>query len=363
VAITVLVAARGNDAIAQPTPSSVEAVLADEAATEDGSNRFLLVPYPITEPAVGSGLLLAPAWMRAGPSGGAGPDKPQAFGFGALWTDGGSRGAFAFDARAWDGGTWRTTVIAANVDLQLKYPGLFPGTDRSIGFDLRVAGGFLQAERSLGEGSNSLGVNLFSGTTEADFGLSLPPELAAERPRMTVTGVTLKWSRDTRDDVFAPSTGQASSLGLTTYPELLGSTFDAQRLGLKWMGYYPVPGNGVLGVRTQVDLSFGNPPFYLRPYIDLRGIPALRYPGEQVALLEGEYRLPINRRWDVVAFGGLGAARADIEGVTKEKSVSTAGVGIRFKAQRLFGLTFGIDVARGPDGTFVYIQVGNPWSR
>ena len=64
-------------------------VLAEKHA-ESGSS-FVFIPYPITEPAVGVGLLAGPVWMREGPEDDSGPKKPQAFGAGALWTDGGSR--------------------------------------------------------------------------------------------------------------------------------------------------------------------------------------------------------------------------------------------------------------------------------
>jgi len=143
----------------------------------------------------------------------------------------------------------------------------------------------------------------------------------------------------------------------------LGASFDAQSLTLQWITYQSGLGKGTLGFNSKMDFSFGNPPFYLRPYVSLRGVPALRYPGEQVASIETEYRWPVNARWDLLAFGGVGTARADIGGITGKKSVSAAGVGIRFKVQKLFGLTFGLDFAEGPEGEVTYIQIGNAWSK
>jgi hypothetical protein len=338
------------------------ALAQSSAADADKGSQFFVVPYPITEPAVGNGLLAGPVWMRAGPTGVAGPSKPQAFGAGALWTDEGSRGLFAFDHRAWDDGKWRTTAIGARVDLDLRYPGLLPGSDRSVGFTLHAKGGSVEGERLLGEGPASVIFKLFSGTAEATF-REPPAELTIEPKRIRIVGTTLAWSRDTRDDIFSPSTGQAILVGATIYPESLGAGFDAQRVSFSWMGYHPGPGAGVFGLRTQADASFGRPPFYLRPYISLRGVPALRYPGEQVASAEAEYRYPIGPRWSVLAFGGIGAARADIRGFTGKKTVSTIGLGFRVKMKKLFGLTLGIDVAQGPDGSYVYFQVGNPWTK
>jgi hypothetical protein len=351
-----------QDVIAGQIPPATAAADSSGGEQDQGGSRFVFVPYPITEPAVGTGLLAGPVWMRAGPSSATGPSKPQAYGVGGLWTDEGSRGLFAFDHRAWGDGAWQTTAIVGRADLQLRYPGLLPGLDRSIGFDLNAKGVSLEGERLLGDGPNSLSFKLFAGTAAVNSGESLPAELKIEPLKTDVVSTTLTWSQDTRDEIFSPSSGHAISLGITTYPESLGSGFDAQLLSLKGMAYYPGPGTGVFGVRMQTDLSYGAPPFYLRPYISLRGIPALRYPGDQVASLEAEYRFPISARWSVLAFSGFGAAHADVGRLSSEKNVSTVGVGVRLKMKKLFGLTLGVDIAHGPDGTFVYLQIGNPWT-
>jgi hypothetical protein len=336
-------------------------VVAERA--EADSSRFVFIPYPITEPAIGTGLLAGPVWLRDAPQGESGPKKPQAFGAGALWTDGGSRGIVAFDHRAWGDTRWRTTAVAAKFDLDLTYSGLSPVLDESRGFTLHLKGAGIEGDKGLGDGPNSLLLRLISGTAEAQFDASVPTELANEPKKATVTSLGVGWSRDTRDSVFTPSTGNVLSAGLTAYPQALGSSFDAQSLTLQWITYQSGLGKGTLGVNSKMDFSFGNPPFYLRPYISLRGIPALRYPGEQVASVETEYRWPVNALWDLLVFGGVGTARADIDGITGRKSVATGGVGIRFKVRKLFGLTFGLDFAQGPEGEVTYVQIGNAWSR
>lgn len=337
-------------------------VLAEKHAESDSSS-FLFIPYPITEPAIGTGLLAGPVWMRKGPEGEGGPSKPQAFGAGALWTDGGSRGVIAFDYRAWGDTGWRTTAVAARVDLDLTYAGLSPQQDQSRGFTLHAKGAGIEGEKRLGESPSSLNLRVLSATADAQFDASLPPELAHTPKRSTITGIGIGWSRDTRDSVFTPAKGNVLSASVTTYPEALGASFDAQSLTLQWITYQSGLGKGTLGFNSKMDFSFGSPPFYLRPYVSLRGIPALRYPGDQVASVEAEYRMPVSSRWDLLAFGGVGTARADIHGLSAQKDVSAGGVGVRFKVQKLFGLTFGLDFAQGPEGEFTYIQIGNAWSR
>jgi hypothetical protein len=36
---------------------------------------------------------------------------------------------------------------------------------------------------------------------------------------------------------------------------------------------------------------------------------------------------------------------------------------VLLKVKKLFGPTFGFDVAEGPDGSVGYIQIGNAWGR
>ena len=178
-----------------------------------------------------------------------------------------------------------------------------------------------------------------------------------------IAGLGLSWTRDTRDDVFTPSRGQSLSLGLTVHAPALGASFEQQSLKLDWAGYRAGPGKATLGLRTIAEASAGDAPFYLRPYVALRGVAKLRYAGERAASAELELRHPAGKRWDVLGFAGAGRACSTRDGNRGCKSVTAGGVGVRFKAMKLFGLTFGVDVARGPDGTAGYIQIGNAWSR
>ena len=64
----------------------------------------------------------------------------------------------------------------------------------------------------------------------------------------------------------------------------------------------------------------------------------------------------------VVAFGGVGVARLD-EPFDHDKTAGAGGIGFRYELASKFGLHVGIDVARGPEETAVYLQVGSAWFR
>ena len=95
----------------------------------------------------------------------------------------------------------------------------------------------------------------------------------------------------------------------------------------------------------------------------LRGVPAMRYQGEQMASAEIEGRWQFDGRWSVVAFGGAGMTRTSRKAFTATQDVSSGGFGFRYELARKFGLHAGIDIAHSPGTTAVYFQVGNAWFR
>ena len=93
-------------------------------------------------------------------------------------------------------------------------------------------------------------------------------------------------------------------------------------------------------------------PFYQLPFIEMRGIPFFRYQADEVALVEAELRWNVTPRWALVAFAGRGKA---------DESASAWGLGFRRLVARRLGIYMGIDVARGPEETAIYIQAGSAW--
>jgi hypothetical protein len=118
-----------------------------------------------------------------------------------------------------------------------------------------------------------------------------------------------------------------------------------------------------LGVRGDAAASSDNAPFYLRPFISLRGAPAMRYQGEEVAQIEAELRWQFWNRFSLVGFAGGGAAWNDFGRFQDTQTVVTHGVGFRYEVSRKYGIHVGMDVAFGPDETAVYVQIGSAWAR
>jgi len=98
------------------------------------------------------------------------------------------------------------------------------------------------------------------------------------------------------------------------------------------------------------------------PYIDMRGIPALRYQGEEVVLGEVEARWDVTPRWSLVGFVGTGRTADSFSDLSGADAIVAGGGGFRYLMARHYGLRVGLDVARGSEDTVVYLAVGSNWN-
>jgi hemolysin activation/secretion protein len=117
----------------------------------------------------------------------------------------------------------------------------------------------------------------------------------------------------------------------------------------------------VLGLRADAEVIKGDAPFYSYPFVDMRGIKAMQYQGEKTLLGEVELRWAFTPRWSVVGFGGAGKAYNSGQKGNSD-IVYSKGFGIRYLIASKLGLQTGIDIAKGPDDTAIYIQFGSSWS-
>ena len=69
---------------------------------------------------------------------------------------------------------------------------------------------------------------------------------------------------------------------MSVYDEAFGGSRDFQLFQQVLIRHWPLAESFFLGARAQANASFGDTPFYARPYIALRGVPAGEY--ELIAL-------------------------------------------------------------------------------
>ena len=358
-------------AASEPSPSnfrSSEDGWFDISGFIDQTFGFVPLVIPITEPAVGLGGVAALAFIdKPKNDAAAGFGRPNLTVVGGLATENGTKGAMAGDIRHWLDDRVKTMVGVINVSVNLDYYGI--GRESALErkpqtYNLETLAGVAGVQYRLGDTRAWVGVSYaLADTTVAFDVLPMASSLPNFQRDSRVGGITPSFSYDSRDNIFTPTSGEYLDISAGLFSKALGSDTDFQRVSLTAIQYLPMNSKLTLGILGSAMFSFGEVPFYLRPFVYFRGVPAMQYQGESTAQLEAEVRWQFWQRFSLVGFAGAGAAWNNFERLDNKKDVTAAGIGVRYELARKYGMHMGIDVAYGPDGPAYYIQFGSAWMR
>ena len=334
----------------------------------DKSYGFAPIAFPITEPAIGYGVGGGLAFIDK-PTGEsqAGFGRPNITAVGGLGTENGSWGAMAGDVRHWLDDRLQTVVGVAYASVNLDFYGIGENSalqNHPLTYNLQPLGGLVQGKYRIGPSRWWGGLSYALANTQVKFDAPPgTPGLPSFQSESQVGGLTPSLSYDSRDTIFTPSRGTYFEATAGLFSEALGGDQEFQRVNLVAMHHLPLHPKLTLGLRGDGNFSFGDEPFYLRPFIHLRGVQAMRYQGEEVVQAEGELRWQFWKRFSLVGFVGAGAAGTHFERFDRTLTVLTGGTGFRYELARKYGLHMGVDVAFGPDAPIFYVQFGSAWMR
>jgi len=344
---------------------------------------FLPVPIIITEPAVGYGLGLAAVFFHDPLAGKTEPGKefdpnPETDGslkppsvsalFGG-YTENGTWFGGGMHHGIWKDDSIRYTGVLVKANVNMKFYGLDGGegnlSNNPIKFNTEAIY-FLQEMLFRIKGSDffaGLKYSYLNTDNEFDTSELLPGSgLPNVEFDSTSAGLGLVLQYNGLDNTITPGQGLKAQLDATNYGDTWGGDSDFNKYRLFANYWFPIKDDWLIGLRADGSAVTDNPPFYEYPFIDMRGIPAMRYQGEETLLGELEARYDFNPRWSVLGFAGAGKAFSD-RGNGDSDTVVSKGLGFRYLIARRFGMRAGIDVAWGPEDTAFYIQMGSAWGR
>jgi hypothetical protein len=320
---------------------------------------FLPVMMPVTEPAVGLGVAGGLVFLHGtlgGEEDAEGRRIPPSISAAVgMYTSNGSWAAGGGPLGHWYGGAVRYAGGAAYTSLRLS---AWDAAGTEIRFTLDAVPVVQDLTFRLGNSELFAGARytFISSTVSANGSGLAAIESRDLESRLSGLGPVLRW--DGRDSIFSPSRGVRAEVAVTWYASWLGSDREGWKGSVKEVAYTPLAPWLVGALRLDLQLSGGDLPFWFRPFIQLRGIPMLRYQGRHVAVAETEERIDFTPRWSAVVFGGVGVAAA----VPQPTLAWSAGTGFRYLVARQFGVRMGLDVARGPEEWAAYVIVGNSWN-
>jgi hypothetical protein len=338
---------------------------------------FLPVPIIVTEPAVGFGLGAALLFFH-GKKGEKYQEKaqnkqpslpPSISGVMGLKTDNGTWAAGGFHWGTWKKDHIRYTGALAYPSVNLTFYGSEERPILKNGIDYNLKGWFLLQEIIF----RIKNTNFFLGPKFTYFdsvsSLRIKSPVEGIQPwelglKSIGLGYVLKY--DSQDNIFTPSTGINADLSTLFYRGEGGILISDREYTLTDATsriYWQLPADVVLGWRVDGGFSGGDVPFYSLPFIDLRGIPAMRYQGKYALATDVEARWNVNERWALTFFGGVGRTAYSMSDFSDSEDRWAGGAGFRYLIARIFGMYTGVDIARGPEEWAFYIQVGSAWNK
>jgi hypothetical protein len=323
---------------------------------------------PITEPAVGYGAAGALVFINENESRGNATVRPDVAAIGGLATENGTRGVFVGHLGNWREGRVKTLAAIANADINMEFFGVGAGqSPGQEGIEYNIDAQIVTLGGSVRLGESAIWAGLSYQFAQTDFALNVdrpaPPGAPDEDLDLDLAALTPGLSLDTRDNFFTPSRGSYLDARVSFFREGLGGDRNFEKFTLTVIHYLPLGERLFLGARGTVKTSTDGAPFFMKPFVSLRGVQAVKYQGEEAADFEAELRYQWRPSISVIGFGGAGVARTDNESTDSREEVFSGGGGFRYLMDRKNGVHVGLDVAAGPDDPIFYVVFGSAWLR
>lgn len=328
---------------------------------------FLPVPIIITEPAVDNGIGLAGVFFHEPKADQMKPDAdgkiilPNVSAAAAAVTGNESWVVGGGHFRNWGEDHYRYNIMAGYANIYLDWYG---GEEYPIlgdGVRFNAEGAMLDQEflARLGDSGWYLGANWMFMNSDVSFQTSLPIDLPPIEN--TVSGMSAIGHYENLDYRISPRQGFQFRVEAQFNREAIGSDFEFEKYSWKMRQYFELGEKFTLAWRLDGATTEGDVPFYLEPFVELQGIPALRYQGPTAATAEIRGGYDVHSRWTILGFAGAGRTGEKLSDLGSASSRTAFGVGFRYLAAKALGMRIGIDIAEGPEGTYAYLVMGSPW--
>lgn len=328
---------------------------------------FMPVPLIITEPAVDDGLGLAGIFFHQPKDDQMKPDANgkvilpniSVAGGGVTGNDSWFTGGGHF--RNWSKDKYRYKLIVGVADVNLDWYASSDVRSPADGVQFNVKGGMLDQTfyYRLRESKWFVGANLRYAESEVSFDTILPSDVFTGDN--TVSSVSAVGLYENLDFQMSPRKGLKFELKAEYSRDGIGSDFDYDQYTWELRQYFEFAEKWTLAWRLDGSTISGDAPFYLEPFVKIQGIPAMRYRGPTATTFEIRGGYDVTPRWSVLAFGGGGRTADSMSELESASTHTSVGTGFRYLIAKSLGMRVGIDIARGPEGTYGYLVMGSAW--
>lgn len=331
---------------------------------------ILPIPIIITEPAVGYGGGLAVIMIKENkfttPENKLRPNISGLFGFG---TQSKTWGLGLFHSHSFNHDKIRYTGVLAKTTININLYGsiLENSHDRSVLLSMNNWFTMQRVVFKIKETDLFIGpeYSFFQTNNSIDSLLSRPviPGFEKVSGKSIISMVSLLIQYDSRDNIFTPEKGFSTGITTGYSTTFLGSSNEYWRLNPYFLAYVPISKKVFSAFRFDSQFAFGDVPIYAKPFIQMRGVPAMRYQGNYTMLVQTEWRGFVYRRWSLNGFVGAGKAFDDFSEFNDALLVYDYGAGFRYLLARRYKLNVGLDFAWSNNDFAFYIQFSTAWNK
>ncbi len=348
-----------SDSTISPTGSDLTPDLRnDDTRLKLQKGDFVVVPIPISNPTLDTGLVVGGAYFYSQTEEQKGVQPASVTAAGGMYT---SNDSFAFgigQQNYWDDDTWRFNGAIGHADLKLTL--IAPdGSSTGLNTNWLIRGDFLQASISRRViGKWYLGVLGRYVDVNQSIESGLPATRSDTSPEITSVGLGVNVEYDGRDMPLNTYEGNYFEASALFNDQSFGSDKTYQSYAIAYRSYHELSRPIVLAWEVEGCGKGGTVPLWDACIIGLRGFPATDYLGRSSASAQFEARWRMNRRWGLVGFAGAGYVSSSFSDVNEREIIPSYGIGLRFMVLAAKRINIRVDFARSTDSDAVHLSVG-----
>ncbi|RXP44776.1 hypothetical protein EC396_16575 [Lutibacter sp. HS1-25] len=337
---------------------------------------FMPIPIIVTEPAVGYGGGLAALFITPQKKKYDVPVPPNISGVIGLGTSNKTWMAALFHFHVWGPDKIRYLGAVAKPSVNIKYYGNNSDFLSKNPIEFNLDAWLVMQRVNVRVAKSNLFVGgsymFFQGKTKFEPYLDTPvlgpifdKLLSKLNNTTTISMLTPMVNWDTRNNIFTPSKGVNTGFQFMYNATWLGGDQNYYQINPYFLGYQKISDNILSAFRFDSNFMIGgDSPFYAKPFIQLRGVPAMKYQSDNTMLVETEWKFKVYKRWSLDFFGGTGKAFKSFDEFGPATLVYNYGLGFRYKLARLFDVDAGVDFAWSNNKDFAFsIVFGSAWSK
>jgi hypothetical protein len=330
----------------------------DETELKLQRGNLVIVPIPISNPTLGTGLVGGAAWCYGQTAEQADQQPASLTAAAGLYTDNNSRALVLGQQNYWSRNRWRFTGAVGAADLNLSLPTSDDAGDDSD-TDWNIEGAFLFAKLARkfagswygGMQVRAIDANQAFGDVQESDGFDIDASVNA-----VGAGVLVEY--DSRDMPINSYAGRYFMLDALLNYDALGSDSTYQNYSATYRAYHELRDGLVFAWEVQGCDRSGRVPLWDACTIRLRGFSATDYLGKVSGSGQAEIRWQLSPRWGAVGFAGAGFTARAFDERIEDDTIPSYGVGVRFMVLPAQRVNVRVDFARSRDSDAVHVSVG-----